>query len=91
MITYTPSQMEIRSAQQIGRAIKMRREELSITQKELADLAGVSRLWINQVEQGKDNASFQLILRALNALDISLTTQVKDEGRSQINLLFEEL
>lgn len=83
--------MEIRSAQQLGAAIKTRRENLSMTQKELSELAGVSRLWVNQVEKGKENASFQLILRTLNALDISMITQVKEEGRSQIDLLFNEL
>lgn len=36
-------------------------------------MAGVSRLWVNQVERGKPGASLGLILRALAVLGVELT------------------
>jgi len=39
----------------------------------------------------KENASFQLIIRTLNALGLSLRTGVRYQGESELKLLFEEL
>jgi len=81
--------MEITSAKQLGNLIRNQRNALHFTQEVLAEKAGVSRLWINQVERGKENASFLLILRTLNALDLSLNTVSRNTGRDQLNMIFD--
>lgn len=83
--------MEIPSPEALGSLIKMHREYQKLTQTQLAERAGVSRLWINQIEKGKENASFQLILRTLNALSLSLHASKRYKGESELSLVFEDL
>ena len=49
--------------------IKERREELGITQQELADKIGVSLSWIRKIENHKVKPSIQLMVRVSVALD----------------------
>ena len=46
-----------------------------MSQEDLAQRLGVSRLWINEFEGGKATARLDLVLRALAELDITLTAQ----------------
>ena len=64
----------IRSAQDIGDAIRTRRLELGWTQSDLATSAGVSRLWVNEVEAGKPRAELGKFLVVLEALHLDLHT-----------------
>ena len=56
-----------------GALITHRRRALGLDQASLAKSAGVSRLWVNQVERGKPGASLGLILRTLTVLGVELT------------------
>jgi HTH-type transcriptional regulator/antitoxin HipB len=65
--------LPLRTPADIGALIWARRKELGCTQGELAEMAGVSRLWINQLERGKPGAGLGLVLRTLAALGIKLS------------------
>jgi HTH-type transcriptional regulator / antitoxin HipB len=65
--------LPLRTPADIGALIWARRKELGYTQAELADMAGVSRLWINQLERGKPGAGLGLVLRTLAELGIELS------------------
>ncbi len=65
--------LPLRTPADIGALIWARRRELGYTQAELAEMAGVSRLWINQLERGKSGAGLGLVLRTLAALGIELS------------------
>jgi HTH-type transcriptional regulator / antitoxin HipB len=67
----------IRTPTDIGALIKDRRRGLKISQAELAQRIGVSRLWVNQVERGKPGASLGLVLRAMNAVGGILNTPIE--------------
>lgn len=56
----------------VGAAIRARRRELGMDQSALAEKAGVSRLWIGQIEAGKPGASLALVLRTFAALGLTL-------------------
>lgn len=43
-----------------------------MTQRDLAEAAGVSRQWIVSLEAGKPGAELDLVLRACNALGVPL-------------------
>ena len=43
-----------------------------MSQRELAERAGVSRKWVYEVEAGKATSEFGLILRALDALGLTI-------------------
>jgi transcriptional regulator with XRE-family HTH domain len=62
-----------RSMTRIGQSVRLLRTRRGLTQEELAASAGVSRTWLNQLENGaKDNAELGALLAVLNALDASL-------------------
>lgn len=62
----------------IGLAIRRRRKELGWDQARLALAAGTSRQWIVDIEQGKPRAELERVLRALAALDLSLTVEAHE-------------
>ncbi|NJK92413.1 MAG: helix-turn-helix transcriptional regulator [Blastochloris sp.] len=64
--------MLIRNAKEIGVFVRERRLKLKLSQAELSQRVGVSRLWIVLLEKGKPTAQLGLVLRTLNALGLSL-------------------
>jgi HTH-type transcriptional regulator/antitoxin HipB len=68
--------MRLRTARDIGLAIRERRRSLGLDQKTLAKRVGVSRQWIIEAEKGKRRAALELILRTLDALGLALRTEV---------------
>ena len=62
--------MDIRIS--IGKRVKELRNNLGISQEELADLAGLDRTYITSVERGKRNISIMNIEKLSNALKVTL-------------------
>jgi transcriptional regulator with XRE-family HTH domain len=56
--------------QLVGKNVKGYREKLGLSQEALADIAGVHRTYINQVEQGRMNISVINIFKIAKALKI---------------------
>jgi len=65
--------MPIRTAAELGAAIRERRKRLGLDQAMLAQRIGASRQWIIGVERGHARAELGLVLRTLDALDLQLT------------------
>jgi len=61
---------DIREA--FGFAIKLRREELSLTQEALAELAQISRTYLSDIERGFRNPALVNIDRLAKALSCTL-------------------
>jgi len=72
--------MVIRNARDIGALIREERTSAGWDQKALAKRAGVSRLWINEVERGKPGASLGRVLNTLAALGIELQPRFLHQG-----------
>ena len=72
--------MLIRNARDIGALIREQRTKVGWDQKTLADHAGVSRLWINEVERGKPGASIGRILKTLAVLGVELEPRSLFDG-----------
>jgi len=53
--------------------IKFHRKKGNLTQKGLADLAGVGKTVIFDLEKGKKSVQFNTILKVLNVLNIQIT------------------
>lgn len=62
----------LRAAADFGTLIRTRRKARGLHQAELAEMVGVSRRWLNQVEAGKPGASLSLILNTPNALKVQI-------------------
>ena len=63
---------QVTSPHDLGTLIRERRRERALSQQRLADAVGVSRQWIVEVERGKARAEVGLLLRVLNALDLTV-------------------
>lgn len=59
-----------------GQNVKTRREELGLTQIQLADKVGVSDPMISQIERGTKAASVPLAISIAEALDCTLNDLV---------------
>ena len=62
-----------KTSQDIGQLIRSQRKALGWGQDELARQIGTSRQWVIEIEKGKPRAELALVLRALNALGLSLS------------------
>lgn len=63
---------KLRNAEAIGMLMRDRRKAMGFTQQRLADVAGVSHKFINEVEQGKETAAIGKVMRVLHRLGIDL-------------------
>jgi len=64
--------ISLRSAEQLGAAIRLKRKEKSLSQTALAGQLGVGRKWLIQLEAGHPKAEFGLVLKALELLNMDL-------------------
>jgi DNA-binding XRE family transcriptional regulator len=55
----------------LGHAVKARRQELGITQEQLANDSGLHQRWISNVETGKRNPSYGSLRRLAAGLELS--------------------
>jgi HTH-type transcriptional regulator / antitoxin HipB len=73
--------MVVRSIRDIAAALRGRRQDLGLTQADLALRAGVSRRWVYQFEAGKPTATLGPLLRVLDELGLQLEVrQPSTEG-----------
>ncbi len=73
---------------EIGRRLKRRRLERNLSQQKVADLAGLARSTIVEIEKGSPSTllTFVQILRALDVLD-ELDSFLPDPGISPLQLV----
>ncbi len=62
---------------EVGQIIKLRREELKITQAHLAELAGISKNTIYKAERGQGNPSLDVLLKITEVLGMDIKLEVK--------------
>src|SRR5579883_2318750 len=72
----------IRNPEQLGRAIRLKRQEKAWSQKALAARLGVERKWVIHLEAGNPKAEFGLLLKAFSALGLS--AHLHDENPSDV-------
>jgi len=79
-------ELNLRTAEQLGAVIRLKRKEKDLTQSELAKLLGAERKWVINLESGNSKAEIGLVLRALDALNLraSLTDGDKPKTRGTL-------
>jgi transcriptional regulator with XRE-family HTH domain len=70
----------LRSAEQLGSAIRLKRKEKGLSQSALAAHLGVERKWVLRLEAGNPKAEFALVLKALAV--VGLGVLLRDSDRS---------
>jgi transcriptional regulator with XRE-family HTH domain len=59
--------------ERFGFAVKIRREELQLTQEDLADKASIHRTYLSDIERGSRNVSLINIDRLASALSLAIS------------------
>lgn len=62
---------------EVGNAIKERRAVLNVTQRELAEIAGVGVNTLTKIERGEANPSLKVLERILAALGLEIKIGVR--------------
>ena len=63
--------------QKIGFLIQQRRDQMRITQQQLAEMAGVGINTLYKIETGQANPTLESIEKITNVLGMEITLQVK--------------
>ncbi len=58
--------------QNIGDIIKYHRKKAGLSQKALADIAGIGKTIVFDIEKGKETVQFKSIINVLKALNINI-------------------
>jgi transcriptional regulator with XRE-family HTH domain len=64
--------------EELGKLIKYRRKVLGLTTRELADLAGMSKTTISQIELGVGNPTFEVLQNIFEYLNLEIKVEVKN-------------
>jgi transcriptional regulator with XRE-family HTH domain len=78
LISPTSKPFRLYNAASVGPAIRHYREEAGLTQAQLAELAGLNRTYLSELEQGAETEQMRRILRLLKLLGIRATLQKAD-------------
>ncbi len=62
----------------LGQLLKNRRNELGINQIDLSEISGVALHTISDIESGKGNPTFSVLIRILDVLGLDIKIKVKD-------------
>lgn len=79
--------MRVGNATDVGAVLRDARQRQGMTQAELADSVGASRAWVVAVESGSPNARLDLVLRALQWVDLAVDVS-RDEDGAELDRLF---
>ena len=63
--------------EELGKLIKHTRKVLGLTIRELADLAGMSKTTIAQIERGVSNPTFEVLQNIFEYLNLEIKVEVK--------------
>ncbi len=63
--------------QQIGKIIQERRDYLNLTQKDVAEMAGITFKSISEIELGIRNPTINTLNRVLDVLGLDLSVHIK--------------
>ncbi len=63
--------------EELGKLIKHRRKVLGLTTRELADLTGMSKTTISQIESGVGNPTFEVLQNIFEYLNLEIKVEVK--------------
>jgi len=76
-LSAAPPSKTIGSVEQLGHLVAERRKALKLSQQNFADLAGVGRRFVSELEGGKPTVELAKVLQVLQALGIDLAATVR--------------
>lgn len=79
----TPPRMEavtLSDVAGLGEMVRIRRHMLKLSQRELAERAGVGRRFVGELEAGKSTVELGKVVAACRVLGLTLSLQISDGG-----------
>ncbi len=67
----------MKAIEHIGKFIQQRRDHMSITQEELAEMADIGIITLYKIETGQANPTLQSLQKITDVLGLEITLQVK--------------
>ena len=67
--------MAVSDVEVVGRTIRAARKEAGLTQRDLADLAGISERTVRAIETGTGNPALAAVAAAANVLGLRLVAE----------------
>ena len=64
--------------EELGKLIKHRRKVLGLTIRELADLTGMSKTTISQIERGGSNPTIEVLFNIFEYLNLEIKVEIKN-------------
>lgn len=65
------------TVQKIGQRVREMREEQGLGKSEFALMVGISRPYLNRIEQGTANVTVKMLVRVASGLDVSVLDLLK--------------
>jgi len=72
------SRFRIYTPTSLGSAIRHYRREAGLTQAQLAEMAGLQRSYLSELETGKETEQLKRVLRLLRQLGVRMTLEEAD-------------
>lgn len=72
------SRFRIYTPDSLGDAIRHYRREAGLTQEQLAEMAGLQRSYLSELEAGKETEQLKRVLRLLRRLGVRMTIEEAD-------------
>lgn len=67
----------MKTIEHIGKIIQQRRDHMSITQEQLAEMADIGIITLYKIETGQANPTLQSLQKITDVLGLEITLQVK--------------
>ncbi|PBQ31298.1 transcriptional regulator [Sphingobacteriaceae bacterium] len=64
---------------EIGKTVKHRREALDLTIRDLAEVTGLSKTTITQIETGSSNPTFEVLQKIFEYLNLEMKIEVRKQ------------
>ncbi|NBD26973.1 helix-turn-helix domain-containing protein [Paenibacillus glycinis] len=75
----------------IGKNLQAIRKSRALSLDQVAELTGVSKAMLGQIERGDSNPTISIIWKIVNGLHISFTSLIEDTKASVTHIRFEDL
>ncbi|MGQ0642769.1 MAG: helix-turn-helix domain-containing protein [Gemmatimonadaceae bacterium] len=78
--------MRVRTRKDLGLLIREARAKRQMTQAQLAQIVGVNRRWVVQIETAKTSADMRTLLRALRALGLEMHVRQRAVSAAEVEI-----
>ncbi|MBK7002623.1 MAG: helix-turn-helix transcriptional regulator [Rhodoferax sp.] len=80
-------QIPVQSVAELGLVLRAARKSAKVRLDDLAEITGVSKQFVSDVEYGKQTVQFGLVLRLLSEMGLKLVVDIPSTAESEVRAL----